>query len=177
MKRSKPQSRRWRKRQPPDGEPRKKPTPCSRIRTRTTLPGKSRRRSATAKSGHGRNGSARFTGAKRVTVAHATLQPGNRCPECQKGKVYRQKNPKTLIRITGRPPLEATAYELEQSRCNGCGQVFTAEVPTEAGEKKYDESAVAMIAQLRYGSGVPFGVWNGCKPISGYPCRQPRSGR
>jgi hypothetical protein len=47
-----------------------------------------------AKSGHGRNGSARFTGAKRVTVAHATLQPGNRCPECQKGKVYRQKNPK-----------------------------------------------------------------------------------
>jgi hypothetical protein len=52
--------------------------------------------------------------------------------------------------------LEATAYELEQLRCNGCGQVFTAEVPTEAGEKKYDESAVAMIAQLRYGSGVPF---------------------
>lgn len=109
-----------------------------------------------AKSGHGRNGSARFTGAKRVTIAHATLQPGDTCPECQKGKVYRQKNPKTLIRITGRPPLEATAYELEQLRCNGCGQMFTAELWAEAGENKYDESAVAMIAQLRYGSGVPF---------------------
>lgn len=108
------------------------------------------------KSGHGRNGAARFTGAKRVTVAHPTLQAGDTCPECQKGKVYRQKKPKTLIRITGRPPLEATAYELEQLRCNGCGQVFTAEAPAEAGEKKYDESAVAMIAQLRYGSGVPF---------------------
>jgi transposase len=108
------------------------------------------------KSGHGRNGAARFTGAKRVIVAHATLQSGDRCPECQKGKVYRQKKPKTLIRITGRPPLEATAYELEQLRCNGCGQVFTAEAPVQAGEKKYDESAVAMIAQLRYGSGVPF---------------------
>ncbi len=108
-----------------------------------------------AKSGHGRNGAARFTGAKRIIVAHATLQSGDRCPECQKGKVYRQK-PKTLIRITGLPPLEATAYELEQLRCNGCGQVFTAEAPAEAGEKKYDESAVAMIAQLRYGSGVPF---------------------
>jgi len=108
-----------------------------------------------AKSGHGRNGAARFTGAKRVIVAHATLQSGDRCPECQQGKVYRQK-PKTLIRITGRPPLEATAYELEQLRCNGCGQVFTAKAPAEAGEKKYDESAVAMIAQLRYGSGVPF---------------------
>lgn len=109
-----------------------------------------------AKSGHGRNGAARFTGAKRVLVAHATLQSGDTCPECQKGKVYRQKKPKTLIRITGRPPLEATAYELEQLRCNGCGQVFTAEAPAKAGEKKYDESAVAMIAQLRYGSGVPF---------------------
>ena len=109
-----------------------------------------------AQSGHGRNGAARFTGAKRVIVAHATLQAGDTCPECQKGKVYRQKKPKTLIRIIGRPPLEATAYELEQLRCNGCGQVFTAEAPAQAGEKKYDESAVAMIAQLRYGSGVPF---------------------
>jgi transposase len=109
-----------------------------------------------AQVGHGRNGASRFTGAKRITAAHARLEPGDTCPECQKGKVYRQKNPKTLIRITGRPPLEATAYELEQLRCNGCGQVFTAEAPAEAGEKKYDESAVAMIAQLRYGSGVPF---------------------
>jgi transposase len=111
---------------------------------------------AKGKSGHGRNGAARFTGANRIIVTHATLQSGDLCPECQKGKVYRQKKPKTLIRITGRPPLEATAYDLEQLRCNGCGQVFTAEAPVAAGEKKYDESAAAMIAQLRYGSGVPF---------------------
>jgi transposase len=109
-----------------------------------------------AKPGHGRNPSAAFTGAHRVSVAHATLQTGDTCPECLKGKVYRWKKPKTLIRITGRPPLEATAYELEQLRCNGCGQVFTAEAPAEAGEEKYDERAAAMIALLRYGSGVPF---------------------
>ena len=30
------------------------------------------------------------------------------------------------------------------------------DIPAEAGEEKYDESAAAMIAQLRYGSGVPF---------------------
>jgi hypothetical protein len=41
-------------------------------------------------------------------------------------------------------------------RCNGCGQVFTAEAPAQAGEHKYADSAAAMIAQLRYGSGVPF---------------------
>lgn len=86
------------------------------------------------KPGHGRHGAAQFTRAKRITVTHAALHSGDTCPECQKGKVYCQKNPKTLIRITGRRPLEATAYELEQLRCNGCGQVFTAEAPAEAGD-------------------------------------------
>ena len=133
-------------------------------KTRALLPnpnpdehtGKEPAKGQRAKPGHGRNPGSAFTGARRVTVRHTALQSGDLCPECQQGKVYRQKNPKTLIRITGRPPLEATAYELEQLRCNGCGQVFTAEAPAQAGEKKYDESAVAMIAQLRYGSGVPF---------------------
>ena len=78
------------------------------------------------------------------------------CPECGVGKVYRQKDPKTLVRIVGRPPLEATRYEMERLRCNGCGEVFTADEPAEAGAEKYDETAAAMIAQLRYGSGMPF---------------------
>jgi len=107
-------------------------------------------------AGHGRNGAARFTGARTVTVPHQTLHPGDACPECGVGKVYRQKEPKTLVRIVGRPPLEATRYEMERLRCNGCGEVFTAEEPAGVGAEKYDETAAAMIAQLRYGSGVPF---------------------
>jgi len=106
-------------------------------------------------AGHGRNGAARFTGARTIPVRHKTLHPGDRCPECGVGKVYRQKEPKTLVRIVGRrSPLEATRYEMERLRCNGCGEVFTAEEPVEAGAEKYDESAAAMIAQLRYGRGV-----------------------
>ena len=107
-------------------------------------------------AGHGRNGAAKFTGARTVTVPHKTLHPGDVCPEWAVGKVYPQKQPKTLVRIVGRPPLEATRYEMERLRCNGCGEVFTAEEPAEAGAEKYDETAAAMIAQLRYGSGVPF---------------------
>jgi transposase len=107
-------------------------------------------------TGHGRNGGARFTGARTVSVPHKTLHPGDVCPECGVGKVYRQKKPKTLVRIVGRPPLEATRYEIERLRCNGCGEVYTADKPAEAGAEKYDETAAAMIAQLRYGSGVPF---------------------
>jgi len=109
-----------------------------------------------APAGHGRNGAARFPGAHKVAIPHATLQHGDPCPECGAGKVYRQKQPKTLVRIVGRPPLEATRYEMERLRCNGCNQIFTAETPPEAGPDKYDETAAAMIAQLRYGSGVPF---------------------
>ena len=58
-------------------------------------------------AGHGRNGAARFTSARIVRVQHKTLHPGDICPECGVGKVYRQKEPKTLVRIIGRPPLVA----------------------------------------------------------------------
>jgi transposase len=108
-------------------------------------------------AGHGRNGVAVFKGAWKVVVPHPELKPGDVCPECGEGKVYRQKEPKTLVRIVGQPPLEATVYEMERLRCNGCGQLFTAETPKQAaGVEKYDETAAAMMAQLRYGSGVPF---------------------
>jgi len=109
-----------------------------------------------APAGHGRNGAVRFPGAHKVAIPHAKLRHGDPCPECGAGKVYRQKQPKTLVRIVGRPPLEATRYEMERLRCNGCNQVFTAQVPPDAGPEKYDQTAAAMIAQLRYGSGVPF---------------------
>jgi transposase len=106
--------------------------------------------------GHGRNGAGAFTGAEKITVRHETLQPGDPCPECGSGKVYRQKEPKTLVRINGQAPLKATVLEMERLRCNGCGQLFTATEPEGVGLEKYDATAAAMIAQLRYGSGVPF---------------------
>jgi transposase len=111
---------------------------------------------ASAAVGHGRHGSAAFTGANRVAVAHATLHSGDPCPECHQGKVYRQKEPATLVRFVGHAPLEATVFEMERLRCNACGEVFTAEEPATAGADKYAETAVAMIALLKYGTGVPF---------------------
>ncbi len=106
--------------------------------------------------GHGRNGAAAFTGAQKVVIAHADLQSGQGCPACEKGKVYHQKEPKPLVRLVGQAPLSATVYELERLRCNACGQVFTAAEPEGVGPEQYDETTGAMIAQLKYGSGVPF---------------------
>jgi transposase len=109
-----------------------------------------------ARHGHGRNGAAAFTGAHRVTVAHATLHSGDRCPACRQGRIYHQKEPATLVRFVGHAPLEATVFEMERLRCNACGEVFTAEEPETARADKYDETAVAIIALLKYGTGVPF---------------------
>jgi transposase len=108
------------------------------------------------KPGHGRNGADAFSGADRKPVRHAKLSSGDVCPECDKGKVYTQKEPKALVRVIGQAPLTATVYELERLRCNACGQVFTAAEPEGIGPEKYDETTAAMIAQLKYGSGVPF---------------------
>jgi len=109
-----------------------------------------------ASGGHGRNGAAAYRGAKKIAITHPKLAHGDRCPECERGNVYAQKEPKALVRIVGQAPLAATVYELERLRCNACGQVFTAEEPEGVGPDKYDETTSAMIAQLKYGSGIPF---------------------
>jgi transposase len=107
-------------------------------------------------AGHGRNGASSYSGAKKVAVPHSTLHAGDACPGCEKGKVYPQKEPRTLVRIVGQAPLAATVYELDRLRCNLCGEVFTAEEPEGVGREKYDETTAAMIALLKYGSGMPF---------------------
>jgi transposase len=107
-------------------------------------------------AGHGRNGANSYHGAEKVPVTHSKLAHGDRCPDCARGNVYIQKEAKALVRIVGQAPLAATVYELERLRCNACGQVFTAAEPEGVGPEKYDETASAMIAQLKYGSGIPF---------------------
>jgi transposase len=107
-------------------------------------------------AGHGRHGAGAYHGASKIRIAHPQLVHGGRCPDCSRGNVYAQKEPKALVRIVGQAPLAATVYELERLRCNACGQVFTAAEPEGVGPEKYDETASAMIAQLKYGSGIPF---------------------
>ena len=108
--------------------------------------------------GHGRNGAEDYPRAPRIPVTHATLKPGDPCPEpgCD-GRLYRQRQePALLVRVTGVAPLQAQIYELERLRCGLCGTVFTAEPPPGVGTAKYDASAAAMITLLKYGCGLPF---------------------
>ena len=108
------------------------------------------------RKGHGRNGAEAYTGAKREKVEHATMHGGDGCPGCTTGKVYPMKEPALLVRVQGMAPLSATVWECDRLRCNGCGEVFTAPTPEGVGAEKYDESADAMVAMVRYGAGLPF---------------------
>jgi hypothetical protein len=107
-------------------------------------------------AGHGRNGAAAYTGAKHVKVPHASLEKGAHCPGCVKGKVYPLRDPRSLIRVKGMTPLEATVYDCDQLRCNLCGEVFAAQAPEGVGQQKYDETATSMVGLLKYGTGLPF---------------------
>lgn len=106
--------------------------------------------------GHGRNGASAYTGADKEFIPLSTLTHGGPCPLLCNGKVYKQQENGLFVRIHGNAPLQATVYELEKFRCNLCGEVFTAELPDKPETKKYDESSKAMIALLKYGSGIPF---------------------
>ncbi len=106
--------------------------------------------------GHGRNAAADYTGAEQIKVPHATLKPGDNCPGCLKGIVYEMKVPKLVVRITGKAPIDAKVYQMQKLRCNLCGEIFIADTPAGIGEEKYDAASGAMIALLKYGSGMPF---------------------
>ena len=106
--------------------------------------------------GHGRNGTAAYRGATKITVPHSSLHGGEKCPGCLDGKVYPLSQPLVLVRVRGMAPLQAMLYECGRLRCNLCGEVFTAEAPAGIGNEKYDETAAAMIGLLRYGAGLPF---------------------
>jgi len=106
--------------------------------------------------GHGRNAAANYTGAEQIKVPHATLKPQDACPGCLKGILYEMKIPKVVVRITGQAPIGATVYQMQKLRCNLCGEIFTADTPPGIGEEKYDAASAAMIALLKYGSGLPF---------------------
>ncbi len=111
---------------------------------------------ARARRGHGRHAATAYAGGQRIAIPHPHLNPGDRCPACEQGKVYVQRDPKVLVRFVGQAPIGATVYALERLRCHLCGDVFTAPPPAGVGAEKYDATTGAMIGLLKYGSGVPF---------------------
>ena len=60
-------------------------------------------------------------------------------------------------------------YELERLRCSACGEVFTAQLPTQASASKYNSRARAAIVMNRYFLGVPFYRLEAYQALVGVP--------
>lgn len=117
------------------------------------------------KGTHGRKArNKRRTGNPPIkpTVHHHSVEgvsKGDSCPGCSLGKVYKY-NPATLLRITAHSPFTREQHIIEQLRCNGCGEVFTAELPEAVktdgrADQQYGYSAIAMMGIQRYYGGSP----------------------
>lgn len=133
-----------------DGAESKPPSPESK-------PSRSPERPAGSKprKGHGRLPAKAYPHAHHMPVAHESLRPGGTCPLCKQGKLYELDDPAHWLRIVGNPPLTAECWCCQRLRCCPCGAVFTARAPAEAQGEKMSDSAVALIALLRYRTGMP----------------------
>jgi transposase len=127
------------------------------------------RPAAPPRKGHGRNGADDYVGAERIRCPHGWLKAGDRCPECQRGKLYPLAKPAVLVRVTAQAPLHACIYERDRLRCNLCLMIFTAAAPEGVGEDKYDAPSASMIALLRYGYGLPMNRIEGLQQGFGIP--------
>jgi hypothetical protein len=125
-------------------------------------------RLGTGRLGTGRLGADVYEGAERIECRHAELAVGQRCPVCGQGTLYKLP-PGGEIRIDGHALLSALRYELQKLRCSGCGQIFTAKLPQEAGAEKYSARARAVLAIGRYYLGLPFYRLQGYQAMLGVP--------
>lgn len=105
--------------------------------------------------GHGRVPASAYPDALHIAVPHPDLHVGDGCPRCARGKLYRLAEPMRFLRIKGQAPLVAECHDCDRLRCGACGAVFVAPAPPEALGPKYTETAVSMMALLRYGAGMP----------------------
>jgi len=136
--------------------------------TGTGMKGESPARVVEKTKGHGRLGADDYISAKTIHYSHATLKVCMRCPGCGRGNLSSLPAGK-LLRITAMPPLQATVHRPERLRCNTCNMIYTAEVPKEIGDEKYDVSACSMVSLLRYGYGFPMNRMDHLQNVLGVP--------
>jgi transposase len=103
--------------------------------------------------GQGRRSAQTYTGAQRIDVPHPHLHAGGPCPECP--GILGPKAPARVVCIQAQPLFSATLYEAQVFRCNRCQKVFTAPLPPQAQQAKYDPGVGDALGLTRFGLGVP----------------------
>lgn len=107
------------------------------------------------RKGHGRLGAGAYH-VEPTAVGHENLKPGDPCPgdDCG-GPLFDLHRPELILRIFGQAPLFAKGWACQRLRCSRCQAVYTAKHPPQARGPRFAESAVAVIAALRFWFGTP----------------------
>jgi hypothetical protein len=107
--------------------------------------------------GHGRRAASDYSGAKVVSCRHENLKAGDQrpAPLCR-GRLYDRNEPRLLLQFVGRPLIEATKYEREVLRCATCLGQYVAPLPEGVADERFDATADATIALMKYGGGLPW---------------------
>ena len=105
--------------------------------------------------GHGRRAAAAYTGAETVSCPHDEYRSGDRCPKCERGRLY-PLPPLVRLRFTGQPLASVTRFELVRLRCGACGFITVASMPPEASRETYDTPLKVNLAVAHYHLGLPF---------------------
>jgi len=107
--------------------------------------------------GHGRRATSDYSGAKVVSCRHENLKAGDPCPDslCP-GRLYDRNEPRLLLQFVGRPLIEATRYEREVLRCAICLEQYVAPLPEGVADERFDATADATMALMKYGGGLPW---------------------
>ena len=109
---------------------------------------------------------------EKVFHSLVDLKKGARCPQCERGTLYKYE-PAQLLRITGHSPYRPVLHVFERLRCNACGQFVSAELPEAVRrdghrEQKYGYSARTLMALNKYFAGTPFFRQESLQTILGF---------
>lgn len=92
---------------------------------------------------------------------HSELKPGDKCPECGKGKL-KPARVRQQILFEGSPPIQPVCHFLHDLKCNICDLVFKVEASLPAkkeglgSEDRYGYSAISMIVICKYFADLPW---------------------
>lgn len=118
--------------------------------------------------GHGRLPHTVYKNAITIDLPLSDYQVGDECPTLCGGKLGAW-GPGVLTRIKGSNFAEVYLYQIEKLRCNLCGYLLSADIPSDIGEEKYDPTFKSMLALLKYYVAIPFYRLENFQRLTGFP--------
>lgn len=107
------------------------------------------------KPGHGRLPHSAYTNTIEHQLSITDFKATDLCPLDCGGKLYCFE-PGVIVRIKGQNIAAVHKYWIEKLRCSLCGNIISANLPSQVGNEKYDASFKAILVLQKYYVAIPF---------------------